>query len=96
LRRWAGAYFSPAITETVLDYFLEYHDGNKRTNMLTTREREVDQLIAEGKLDEQVAYMPGINVKTVDSHRSAVIEKLKFHTTAWLVLYAVGNNIVQP
>ena len=96
MRRWAGVNFSPAITETVHDYFLEYHDGNKRTNLLTTREREFVQLIAEGKLDEQAAYMPGISVKNVDSHRSAIMEKLKFHSTAQLVLYAVRNNIVQP
>jgi DNA-binding NarL/FixJ family response regulator len=89
-------YLSPTIAETMLDYFLEHHNGNKRASVLTTREREFIQLIAEGKTNRQGARTLGISVKTVDSHRAAVMEKLKFHRTAEPVLYAVRNEIVLP
>lgn len=64
--------------------------------MLTTREREIVQLIAEGNLNKQIAHMLSISVKTVETHRAAAMHKLKLKTTAELVLYAVRNNIVEP
>jgi DNA-binding NarL/FixJ family response regulator len=89
-------YFSPAISQTVLDYFIEQNQGARGTGVLTSREREVVQLIAEGMINKQVAYTLDISVKTVETHRAAVMEKLKLRTTAQLVLYAVRNSIVQP
>jgi DNA-binding NarL/FixJ family response regulator len=88
-------YFSPAISETVLDYFFEKNQGTRDPTVLTSREREVVQLIAEGNMNKQVAYTLGISIKTVETHRAAVMEKLKLHSAAQLVLYAVRNNIVQ-
>jgi DNA-binding NarL/FixJ family response regulator len=89
-------YLSPTIAETVLEYFIEHDHGDKDAGKLTKREREVVQLVAEGKINKQVAYLLDISVKTVETHRAAVMEKLKLQTTAELVLYAVRNNIVQP
>jgi DNA-binding NarL/FixJ family response regulator len=88
-------YVSPTISQTVLDYFLEQNKG-ARSTLLTSREREVVQLIAEGRLNKQVAHLLDISVKTVETHRAAVMQKLKLHTTAEIVLYAVRNNMVQP
>jgi len=64
--------------------------------VLTPRQREIVQLIAEGKINKQVAYTLDISVKTVETHRAAAMHKLKLRTTAELVLYAVRNNIVEP
>jgi DNA-binding NarL/FixJ family response regulator len=89
-------YFSPAIAQTVLEHFIEQANGIRGTNMLTAREREVIQLIAEGQINKQAAYILGISVKTVETHRAAAMTKLKIRTTAELVRYAVRNNIVQP
>jgi DNA-binding NarL/FixJ family response regulator len=88
-------YFSPTVSQTVLDYYLDQKQGTKGTAALTSREREVVQLIAEGKINKQVAYTLGISAKTVETHRAAVMHKLKLHSTADLVRYAVRNNMVQ-
>jgi DNA-binding NarL/FixJ family response regulator len=90
-------YFSPTIAETVLDYFIDRHLGTtKGTTVLTSREREVVQLIAEGQINKQVAHTLDISIKTVETHRAAAMNKLKLNTTAELVLYAVRNDILLP
>jgi DNA-binding NarL/FixJ family response regulator len=88
-------YFSPVISETVLDYFVQQNDGASRASVLTHREREVIQVIAEGNINKQVAYMLDISTKTVETRPAALMSKLKLRSTAELVLYAVRNNIVQ-
>jgi DNA-binding CsgD family transcriptional regulator len=62
---------------------------------LTRREREVVQLLAEGKSTKEVAVMLGLSVKTAETHRANVMRKLNLHCVSQLVLYAVRNNIVQ-
>jgi DNA-binding NarL/FixJ family response regulator len=89
-------YFSPAIADSVLKNFIKYDLDSQSTNVLTARQREIVQLIAEGKINKQVAHVLGISVKTVETHRAAVMNKLKIKTTAELVRYAVRNSIVQP
>ena len=63
--------------------------------VLTTREREVLQLVAEEKASKEIAVELDMSVKTVDTHRSNIMRKLDLHSVAELVLYAVKNNIVQ-
>ena len=88
-------YFSGAVSETLLDRFLvEKPEAN--SGSLTHREREVVQLIAEGKINKEIAHILGISVKTVETHRASAMHKLKLRTTADLVRYAVRNGIVQP
>ncbi len=89
-------YFSGAISETLLEHFIESDHEANRGITLTAREREIVQLIAEGKLNKQIAHILEISVKTVETHRAATMHKLKIRTTAELVLYAVRNNIVEP
>lgn len=89
-------YFSGAISETLLEHFIESDHSSDKSVMLTAREREIVQLIAEGKLNKQIAHMLNISVKTVETHRAAAMHKLKLRSTAELVLYAVRNNIVEP
>lgn len=66
------------------------------TDPLTGREREVLQLIADSKTTKEIAVILGVSVKTADSHRTKIMEKLGIHSTAGLVRYAVRVGIVQP
>ena len=61
---------------------------------LTLREREVVQLVGEGKTSKEVATMLGMTLKTAETHRSNIIIKLNLHSTVELVLYAVRNEII--
>lgn len=63
---------------------------------LTAREREIVQLIAEGKINKKIAELLGISVKTVETHRAAVMHKLDLKTVADLVRYAIRNDLTQP
>jgi DNA-binding NarL/FixJ family response regulator len=63
-------------------------------DVLTNREREVVQLLAEGKSTREVAEILGLSVKTAETHRSNVMRKLDLHSVSELVLYAVRNNLV--
>jgi DNA-binding NarL/FixJ family response regulator len=62
---------------------------------LTSREREVVQLLAEGRSTKEVASQLDLSVKTAETHRSNIMRKLGLHSVSELVLYAVRNNIVQ-
>jgi DNA-binding NarL/FixJ family response regulator len=87
-------YFSGAVSQALLDRFL---NGKPEVgaSALTHREREVVQLIAEGKINKEIAHRLEISVKTVETHRACAMRKLKLRTTADLVRYAVRNNITQ-
>jgi DNA-binding NarL/FixJ family response regulator len=63
---------------------------------LTSREREIVQLLAEGKSSKEVASSLGISVKTAETHRANVMRKLELHSVSGLVRYAVRNQIVEP
>ena len=64
-------------------------------NHLTPREREVVQLLADGKTAKEVATSLGLSVKTIETHRSNVMRKLQIHSVSELVLYAARNNIIR-
>jgi DNA-binding CsgD family transcriptional regulator len=61
---------------------------------ITSREREVVQLLAEGKSSKEVAVALSLSVKTAETHRSNLMRKLNIHSVSELVLYAVRNNII--
>jgi DNA-binding NarL/FixJ family response regulator len=90
-------YFTPKVAAMVLDGFLrkkESASGTPVRSRLTPREREIVQLLAEGKSSKEVAVALGLSVKTVETHRSNIMRKLDLHSVSDLVLYAVRNNIV--
>jgi DNA-binding NarL/FixJ family response regulator len=87
-------YFSPGVSAAVIEVF--HSKSERRRDLLTARERQVLQLIAEGKSTKDVASLLGITVKTAESHRTALMKKLKIHEIASLVLYAVRRGIVKP
>jgi len=64
--------------------------------LLSPREREIVQLLAEGKSNNEVAEVLYISVKTVETHRAHIMEKLSLHSIAELVHYAIRNKIVAP
>jgi DNA-binding NarL/FixJ family response regulator len=87
-------YLSPGISSGVLE---AYRTRTKSTkNSLTVRERQVLQLIAEGKTTKDVGTLLGISVKTAESHRTRLMQKLNIHETASLVRYAIRRGIVRP
>jgi DNA-binding NarL/FixJ family response regulator len=93
-------FFTPRVNELVLAGFLEkgtvsLRGAPPRFPSLTPREREVIQLLAEGKSSKEVASVLNLSTKTAETHRSNIMRKLGFHSIRDLVLYAVKNNIIQ-
>jgi two-component system response regulator NreC len=87
-------YLSPRVSGVVMEAYRA--KSEKPRDLLTARERQVLQLVAEGKSTKDVASVLGISVKTAESHRTRLMQKLDIHETASLVLYAVRRGIVQP
>jgi two-component system response regulator NreC len=86
-------YLSPGVAQAVVESY-QSNTGRSGTH-LTVRERQVLQLIAEGKSTKDIAAVLGISVKTAESHRTRLMQKLDIHETASLVRYAVRNGIVE-
>lgn len=87
-------YLSPRVSRAVVDAYL------RKTEIpldpLTPREREVLQLVAEGRTTKEVASVLSIGVKTAETHRYRIMEKLNIHDTAGLVRYAIRQGVIQP
>jgi len=93
-------FFTSRVAETVVEAYLSKRlDGEKDDPasqfILTTREREVVQLLAEGKSNKEVADRLGISARTAEGHRSEIMRKLKLGSLADLVRFAIRNGIVQ-
>jgi DNA-binding NarL/FixJ family response regulator len=85
-------YLSPGVSDAVLsDYRRHVTDP---LDLLTSREREVLQLIAEGKTNKEIASSLKLSVYTVDAHRGRIMEKLNLHSTGELVRFAVRNGLI--
>jgi len=90
-------FFSPAIAQTLLDDYLrqlQQRDLSDSYDLLTDREKEVLQLLAEGKSNKDVASLLNLSVYTVETHRAHLMQKLNLHNTAEIVLYAVRKKII--
>jgi DNA-binding NarL/FixJ family response regulator len=88
-------YLSPSISRTVIDDYLQRVSGAvSLLEQLTSRQREILQLLAEGKSTKEAAYDLGISVKTVQSHRLQLMERLNIHDVPGLVRYAVRSGLV--
>jgi DNA-binding NarL/FixJ family response regulator len=91
-------YFTSRISEVI---FARYIDGTSgagkdKTEGLTPREREIVQLLAEGKSNKETAGVLGISIKTVETHRAGAMHKLRLDSFADLVRYAIRNKIIGP
>src|ERR1041385_5494572 len=87
------SYLSPAVSNAVLDDYRR-HVSNP-IDLLTSREREVLQMLAEGKTNKEIAAVLDLSVYTVDAHRGRIMEKLNLHSINELVRFAVRNGIIE-
>ena len=91
------SFFSPAVSKVLLDDYvrkLKRSGTEDPYDLLTPREREVLQLVAEGKSNKDVAQLLNLSVYTVETHRSNIMEKLNLHGVPELILYAVRKGII--
>jgi DNA-binding NarL/FixJ family response regulator len=97
--RNGNAFFSPAISKRIMENcreaFLNGVPAGTRTERLTSREAEVLQLVAEGKVNKQISSELCISVKTVEKHRQEVMNKLNIHHVAGLTRYAISRGIIK-
>ena len=87
-------YLSPKISKAVVDAYLSKTELPNKT--LTPRERQVLQLVGEGHSTKAIAAVLGISVKTADTHRTKLMDKLDIHQTAGLVRYAIRSGLIEP
>jgi DNA-binding NarL/FixJ family response regulator len=87
-------YLSPQVSRTVVTAYLRHAD--LPPDPLTSREREVLQLIAEGETTKEIAWRLELSTKTVESHRSRLMHKLDIHDAATLVRYAIRRGLAHP
>jgi DNA-binding NarL/FixJ family response regulator len=94
------AYFTAPASEVLIKGFCDQNpEANPAVSIpkiLTSREREIVQLLAEGKSSKEVAGALGISVKTAETHRANILRKLKMHSVTELVRYAVKNHMIEP
>jgi two-component system response regulator NreC len=91
------AFFSPAVSRLLVEDYvrqLQDKDIEDSYDLLTTREREMLQLIAEGKSNKDIANMLNLSLYTVETHRSNILEKLNLHSVPELILYAVRKGVI--
>jgi two-component system response regulator NreC len=88
-----AVYLSPGVSRAVVDAYRAKSD--LPPDPLTPREREVLQLVAEGKTTKEAAGLLGVSAKTAESHRTSIMAKLNIHETASLVRYAIRRGLIQ-
>jgi DNA-binding NarL/FixJ family response regulator len=91
------AFFSPAISKMLVeDYMRQMQDRQVEDSyeLLTTREREILQLFAEGRNSKEVATLLNLSLHTVETHRGNMFQKLNLHSTAELILYAIRKGVI--
>jgi DNA-binding NarL/FixJ family response regulator len=93
-------FFSPSISETILETYLRLLKDGKpaaaRNGVLTARERQILQGLAEGSSNKEMARSFGISIKTVETHRAAIMRKLDARSVVDVVRYAIRNNLSHP
>jgi two-component system response regulator NreC len=91
------SFFSPAVAKVMLDDYVR-HLAEKgiadRFDTLSEREREIFQLVAEGRSNKEIAELLSVSPATIETHRAHVLQKLDVHNTAELVLYAVRRGVI--
>ena len=91
-------FFTAKVAQIVLDGYLDKKprkDAESVQTRLTPRQREIVQLLAEGKSSKEVAVALGLSVKTAETHRANIMKRLDCHSVSELVRYAVRNNIIE-
>lgn len=90
-------YLSPRISKHVVDSYMQrFGSENSSEQELTSRQREILQLIAEHYSTKEIAHMLGLSTKTVEAHRAQIYDRLDIHDVRGLIEYAIGKGIVTP
>lgn len=90
-----GTYLSPAISRVLVDKLLtQTQPGATSAPVLTPRQREILQLLAEGKFAKEIAFQLHLSVKTVETHRAQLMERLNIHDVPGLVRYAIRTGLI--
>ena len=91
-----STYLSPAISKRVIDDYLHRLDNDNQSSLeqLTPRQREILQLVAEGKTTKEIAQILKVSTKTIETHRTNLMERLDIHDVAGLVRYAIREGLV--
>jgi RNA polymerase sigma factor (sigma-70 family) len=90
-------FFGPAIAKTLLEDYIRHMQQRgleDSYDLLTSREKEILQLLAEGKSNKEVATMLNLSTNTVETHRTRIMQKLDLHSAAEILLYAVRKRII--
>ena len=93
-----GSFFSPAVAKIVADNYvrrLEGRESTDRYSLLSEREREVFQLVAEGHNNREIAALLHVSAGTIETHRAHIMEKLDVHSASEIVLYAVRRGVIR-
>ena len=91
------SFFSPVVSKVLAEDYMrqmQEHGVDDSFELLTTREREILQLFAEGKSNKEVANLLNLSLYTVETHRGNIFQKLNLHSTADLILYAVRKGVI--
>ncbi len=91
------AFFSPEISRMLVEDYvrqLQHRGMDDSYELLTTREREILQLLAEGRSNKDIAAMLNVSVYTVETHRSHILQKLNLHSLPELILYAIRKGVI--
>jgi DNA-binding NarL/FixJ family response regulator len=92
-------YFTTKVGELIFSRYVAMRrnqpEGSSDTGILSSREREIVQLVAEGRTSKEVATRLGISVKTAETHRASVMRKLRLETLSDLIRYAIRNHLIE-
>jgi DNA-binding NarL/FixJ family response regulator len=95
--REGKSFFSPAVSRMLLEDYvrqLQQKGSEDSYELLSSREREILQLIAEGKTNKEIANLINLSLHTVETHRTHILQKLNLHSVPELILYAVRKGII--
>jgi len=90
------SWFSPAVSRQVVEGYVQRVGGEPVSDVLTARQREVLRLVAAGKSTKEIAFVLKLSVKTVETHRAQIMERLGIRDVAGLVRYALRTGLVPP
>lgn len=92
-----NTYLTPRVSRQVIEGFVGHlTEGESSLDLLTPRQREILQLIAEGQSTKEIAFKLGLSVKTVETHRSQIMDRLNIRDVPGLTRFAVRNGLVSP
>lgn len=90
------SWLSPAVSRQVVEGYVQRPGGEQAPELLTARQREVLRLVASGKSTKEIAFLLNLSVKTVETHRAQIMDRLGIRDVAGLVRYALRTGLVPP